>query len=207
MPDGPEDRRTHLLNSAVGAIRAHGSGASMEQLAAGGGVTKPILYRHFGDRDGLVRAIGERYARTLMERVLVALRDSDPDDARATLGVTIDTFLEFLEDDPEVYGFLMRETAHDPEMRRRSVILEVLGDAITELLTARFEASGRSAYGVDLMAHGLTGMVHTAGDYWIRTTEYSRGQVATVLTDLLWIGFGGLRERDMPPGDSASGEA
>ena len=49
-----------------GAIREIGPGVTMEQLAKAGGVTKPILYRHFGDRDGLIQAIAERFSNDLL---------------------------------------------------------------------------------------------------------------------------------------------
>ena len=50
------ERRPQLLDAAVGRDPAMGPGVTMEQLAKAGGVTKPILYRHFGDRDGLIQA-------------------------------------------------------------------------------------------------------------------------------------------------------
>src|SRR5437870_2004883 len=60
------DRREALLTAAIGGIRKHGPSASMDALAAEAGITKPILYRHFGDRAGLVKAIAERFADSLM---------------------------------------------------------------------------------------------------------------------------------------------
>ena len=65
---------SELLDAAVGAVREIGPGATMEQLAAAGGVTKPILYRHFGDRDGLIAAIAERFSTALLTSVTDAAR-------------------------------------------------------------------------------------------------------------------------------------
>ena len=56
-------------------VREEGPRATMEAMAAAGGVTKPILYRHFGDRRGLVAAIGERFQRELGEAISAALAD------------------------------------------------------------------------------------------------------------------------------------
>src|SRR5687768_17898518 len=53
-------RRDALMDAAVEAIREHGPNASMEDLAKSAGVTKPILYRHFGHRDGLTAALATR---------------------------------------------------------------------------------------------------------------------------------------------------
>ena len=73
------DRRPVLLEAAATAIRRHGPGASMTQIAAQAGVTKPILYRHFRDRDGLVHALAERFAGDLMGELQAALQsDAEP---------------------------------------------------------------------------------------------------------------------------------
>src|SRR3546814_14868382 len=62
-------RRGELLDAAVEAIRVAGPGATMEQLARAGGVTKPILYRTFRVLDGLITAIAERYGADLSSSV------------------------------------------------------------------------------------------------------------------------------------------
>ncbi len=67
------ERRTQLLDAAVDAIRDIGPGVTMEQLAKAGGVTKPILYRHFGDREGLIGAIAERFSNDLITSVTTPL--------------------------------------------------------------------------------------------------------------------------------------
>src|SRR3546814_15026081 len=66
-------RRGELLDAAVEAIRVAGPGATMEQLARAGGVTKPILYRHFRDRDGLITAIAQRFGAALLSPVQAPL--------------------------------------------------------------------------------------------------------------------------------------
>ena len=54
--DRREQRREELLDAALGVIRREGRAASMEAMAAAARITKPILYRYFGDREGLARA-------------------------------------------------------------------------------------------------------------------------------------------------------
>ena len=70
------ERREELLNAAIAGIRKHGPSASMDSLAAEAGITKPILYRHFGDRAGLVSAIADRFADTLLADLTTALSQS-----------------------------------------------------------------------------------------------------------------------------------
>jgi AcrR family transcriptional regulator len=91
-------RRDQLLDAAIEEIRTTGPGATMEQLAKAGGVTKPILYRHFGDRDGLITAIAQRFSGALLTSLTTPLRaDAYP---RELLESTIAAYVGHLERDP-----------------------------------------------------------------------------------------------------------
>src|SRR5689334_16025722 len=77
--EGRERRRQEMIDAAVDVVRRDGPMVSMEQIAAECGVTKPIIYRHFGDRDGLVMEIGERFVDELVAEISPALlRDDAP---------------------------------------------------------------------------------------------------------------------------------
>src|SRR5215469_15466783 len=54
-----ETQRRALIAAAQSAIRKKGPAVSMDDIAAEARAAKPILYRHFGDRAGLARALGE----------------------------------------------------------------------------------------------------------------------------------------------------
>lgn len=185
-------RREQLIDNSIAAIRDIGAGASMEDIATASGVTKPILYRHFGDRDGLVEAIGERYSAELVDTILDSLRDAP---TTSTLWATVDAFLALLESDPELYSFLMRQTANRAGDERRTVVIEMISLATAQVIRDRWEAEGRDTTGVETIAFGIIGMVHQAGDRWIRTGTEDRSEIADHLTDLLWLGFSGLRAR------------
>ncbi len=188
------ERRSLLLDAAVDAIRTIGAGASMEQLAKQGGVTKPILYRHFGDRDGLVDAIGEQYAATLVERLGASLGSSEPIEL---LRRTIDNYLQFLEADPELYTFLMHQRPRTPshaDEREISALIDVIGRQVAVVIGDQLRANDLDAGGAEPIAFGIVGMVHHAGDWWIRTRTMSRSALTDYLTTVLWNGFSGLRE-------------
>ncbi|WP_436796074.1 TetR/AcrR family transcriptional regulator [Actinospongicola halichondriae] len=188
------ERRVQLLDAAVEAIRTKGAGASMEQLAKQGGVTKPILYRHFGDRDGLVDAIGERYAAHLVERLTPNLESDEPIEL---LRQTVDSYLAFLEDDPELYTFLIHQgprTATRSEDRPMSSLTDVIARQVAVVIGDQLRANDLDAGGSEPMAFGIVGMVHHAGDWWIRNRTMSRTAVTDYLTTILWNGFSGLRE-------------
>ena len=67
-----ERRRGELLDVADEVMQRDGPHVSMDDIASEAGITKPVLYRHFGDKDGLFQALTERYVAELK----VALRTS-----------------------------------------------------------------------------------------------------------------------------------
>ena len=71
-----EERREELLDAAERAIRRAGPQASMDQLAGEAGITKPILYSHFGDRAGLAEALAERTSDMLIPTLSESLERS-----------------------------------------------------------------------------------------------------------------------------------
>jgi AcrR family transcriptional regulator len=196
-----EERRMLLLDAAVEAIREHGAGASMEQLARQGGVTKPILYRHFGDRDGLVDAIGERYATHLIARLGTTLGSQEPIEL---LRQTIDSYLSFLEEDPALYEFLIHQAPRAgtrSDDRPISSLIEVIGRQVAIVIGDQLRANDLDAGGAEPIAFGIVGMVHHAGDWWIRTRTMSRSALTDYLTRILWDGFTGLGDPTDAPQD------
>lgn len=61
-----EQRRRELLEAADRVVLRDGPKASMNAIAAEAGITKPILYRHFGDKGGLYRALATRHTDGLL---------------------------------------------------------------------------------------------------------------------------------------------
>jgi AcrR family transcriptional regulator len=102
----------------------------MEDIATEAGVTKPILYRHFGDKGGMYEAIARRTARLLQDRLEVALDAAEG--PRAKLSATVEAFLAAVEERPEVYRFLLHRAAAE-----RPEVTQAVGD-FTHQLAGRF---------------------------------------------------------------------
>src|SRR3954451_18952970 len=71
--DGRPSKRDELLAAADRVVQREGSAATMNLIAAEAGITKPILYRHFGDKVGLYRALADRHIELLLDRLREAL--------------------------------------------------------------------------------------------------------------------------------------
>ena len=183
-------RRDELLDAAVEAIRRHGPQVSMEDLARAAGVTKPILYRHFGHRDGLTAALATRFANGLQSTLLDAMGSGT--DPRETLVKTIDAYLAFVERDPEVYRFLVRHLTANPDVDDELSVgnfLRQVGNQVALVVGEQMRAAKVDSGGAEPLAHGIVGMVHAAGDWWLERQTMPRERVVQYVVDLLWGGM------------------
>ncbi len=191
------ERRQQLLEVADEVIRRDGPSASINQIAIEAGIAKPVLYRHFGDKGGLYQALAERYVRELMDALRKALeRESQPHERLAT---TIDTYLRFVEENPEVYRFLMhRAPGEQPEAQATVAdFIRQVANEVAIVLGDVLKSAGLDSGGALPWAYGLVGMVELAGDWWLRNRAMSRTRLTAYLTDLVWKGFRGIAADEM----------
>lgn len=191
-----EARRQELLDAADRAIRRDGPEVTMEAIAAEAGITKPVLYRHFGDRDGLLAAVARRHADRLTRELRDALAAEEH--PRHRLRTTVDTYLRFLERDPELHRFVTRVapagsgstgTALDDAL---SVVRDaVIGSVTRELAGARLDPAPARTWGT-----GIVGMVQLVGARWLEERDVDRDELVARLTDLVWHGFRGIVLRE-----------
>lgn len=181
------ERRAQLLDAAIEAIRDLGAAATMEQLARRGGVTKPILYRHFGDREGLVGAIAERFSLELLGQVEAALGSSAA--PREILDRTVDAYLAFIERDPALYRFLLQQAVTPAGLVHISPLVGTVARQVATVLGGQLQAAGKDSGAAVPWAFGMVGLVHQAGDWWLEDRTMSRERLVAYLTDLIWSGL------------------
>lgn len=74
------ERRTQLLATARGLIDDVGTdGFTLDRLAARAGVTKPVIYDHFGNRAGVLTEIFRECKDAQREALTAALADTPPE--------------------------------------------------------------------------------------------------------------------------------
>ncbi|WP_330177047.1 TetR/AcrR family transcriptional regulator [Streptomyces sp. NBC_01498] len=190
-------RRRQLLEAADRVVLRDGPKASMNAIAAEAGITKPILYRHFGDKGGLYRALAKRHTDALLSALKAAL--DAPADRRARVEATLDTYLAAIEARPQVYRFLMHPAdsaadATDAQLpeggfdvgRHSAPLLRRLGEELAVVIEERVDLGPDSAPLARVWGHGIVGMMHAAGDWWLGERPCSRAQLVSSLADLLW---------------------
>jgi AcrR family transcriptional regulator len=186
-----KQRRDQLLDAAVSAILKYGMATSMDQIAAEANITKPILYRHFKDRAGLLAALERRYEDILVTKLVNALSAypiTSSHNAKALLWSTIECYVNFVYENLEIYRFLTRQELTEREIDRlelprriSTLVASVIHDALDRNKVDPTPAT--------LWAYGIVGMIHLAADWWIDHQEITKEKTVEELSRLLWYGL------------------
>ncbi|HLI24406.1 MAG TPA: TetR family transcriptional regulator [Acidimicrobiales bacterium] len=180
-------RRQELLLAALDAIRRVGPDASMDAMAAEAGITKPILYRYFGDREGLIAAVADRFADALVTRLEAVL--DGPSAAGDRTRLAIDSYVGFIEEDPALYGFL---THHAPVSGPAvQTVVDRVAATLARRLGEDLRAAGTDSAPAEAWAYGIVGMVHLAGAHWAANPTIPRHRLIEYLTALTRFGLEG----------------
>ncbi|SFP11903.1 transcriptional regulator, TetR family [Geodermatophilus dictyosporus] len=189
-------RREQIVDATVAAVGRCGAGVGMEEIAAEAGTSKTVVYRHFADRSELYVAVCARVAGQLTGRLRAATRGTGH--PREVLTAAVETYLAFIEADPELYRFVVahpfldRPVDADPV----STLSDLVGDQAATLVAAALRQAGRDPAAAAPWGHGVVGMVRSAADWWLRADRpMPRADLATHLTDLAWAGLSGLLPR------------
>ncbi len=194
-PD-PQTRREELLDAAVRAIKRVGPHASMDDIAAEAGLTKPILYSHFGDKAGLAAALAEQYLTDLMPQVLASF--SDGGHPKEMVRRAIDTFIGFVEGDPQVYRFLVRGVGGAELSFIEQRLITEFGLGLAQVLRGALRAAGADPRPAELWSFSILGTVLAGAEWWQARQTTSRADLVDSLTAFVWGGLeaGGIARLD-----------
>lgn len=183
------DRREELVDGTLAAVRARGSNAGMDEIAAEIGVSKTVLYRYFSDKNDLVHATMQRYIETtLMPRVYGAI-SLDADEyqlVRSALAEYVGT----VDEDPEVYRFIMGNGAAD--QTSLAEFEKLFAEVVCTVITERALERGVSTEGAALASYVLVGGIQLATHWWSTNKSLSREDVIDYLTMLAWSAIEGM---------------
>lgn len=187
-----EARRAQMVESAIRAIHEHGINVSMDDIATQAGVSKPVLYRHFADQADLYAAVGHQAAERLVGEITDELeQEREP---RAHVAAVIDTYLQAIEREPELYRFVIRRSFADRPVEHDPVAdySTLIGTQLTRVLGENLRAAGVDSGGAEPWGRSVVGMVQSAGDWWLDRQSMSRASLTEYLTLLLWNGLAGI---------------
>lgn len=201
-------RRAVLVTATLRAIRRHGAGVGMDDIASVAGTSKTVFYRHFGDRAGLYRAVADAVDARLLGQIQVALtsrqrssegaqRTSSAGRGKDLLRACVDEYLRLVEEDPAVYRFIVTAPLVPAKERSGSDpavdVTDLMSARMADLVSAQLVAAGRPEREARTWGQAVVGLVRSVADQWLRAgaseSGATREQVVDDVIDLLWTGL------------------
>lgn len=205
------ERRAQLIEVGRTVFAETGfDSASLEVIAQRAGVTKPIIYEHFGGKEGLHAAIVEQEMDALVARVLEAMSEGTP---RERFEAAVATFMSYASTEPEGFAVLTGEV---PSPTRPGLIrvIDQLTDRVGAIFSRELARAGYDRRMAPIYATALLGMVTQVGRWWaIEGRRFSQDQVVRHVSALGWMGLRHLPKspdvvkRARPATSSATGRA
>ncbi|HEU5042534.1 MAG TPA: TetR/AcrR family transcriptional regulator [Nocardioidaceae bacterium] len=184
------ERREQLIEIARGLFAERGfDGTSIEEVAARAEVSKPVVYEHFGGKEGLYAVVVDREVRQLLAMVQGALTAGGP---RELLEQAALALLDYIEQAPDGFRILVRDS---PIGSSSGSFVSIIGDIASRveyILAGEFRSRGFDTKFAPMYAQMLVGMVGTTGQWWLDARKPPKRVVAGHLVNLAWNGLSGL---------------
>lgn len=165
---------------------------SVEEIASKAGVSKPVVYEHFGGKEGLYAVIVDREMRQLLDAIEGALTG---DHARRLVEQAALGLLDYIENDTDGFRILVRDS---PVATATGSFASLIGDIavrVEHLLAAEFKQRGFDPKFAPMYSQMLVGMVALTGQWWVDVRKPKKADVAAHLVNLAWNGLKDLERK------------
>ena len=186
------ERREQLIGVGRGLFAERGfDGSAIEEVANRAAVSKPVVYEHFGGKEGLYTVVVDREVTLLLSMMREALTAGG---SRELLEQAAITLLDYIEQHPDGFRILVRDSPIGTSASFQSMIGDV-ATRVEGILADAFTRHGLDPETAPMYAQMLVGMVGTTGQWWLDTRQPDRHVVAAHLVNLAWNGLSGLEQQ------------
>ncbi len=184
-------RREQLITVSRGLFAEKGfEGTSVEEIASRAKVSKPVVYEHFGGKEGIYAVVVDREVQRLTGTLIAALDVGGH--PRAIVERTVLALLDYIEENTDGFRILVRDS---PVAQATGTFSSLIGDVATQvehLLGEQFSKTGLKEAYAPLYAQMLVGMIALTGQWWLEARSPKKQEVAAHLVNLAWNGLHGL---------------
>ncbi|MDQ0942871.1 TetR/AcrR family transcriptional regulator [Streptomyces sp. V1I1] len=187
------ERREQLLDIGRTLFAEKGfEGTSVEEIAAKAGVSKPVVYEHFGGKEGLYAVVVDREMRQLLDMVTSALTAGHP---RELLEQAAFALLDYIERYTDGFRILVRDSPVAQSTGTFASLISDIATQVEDILGLEFKTRGFDPKLAPLYAQALVGMVALTGQWWVDARRPKKAEVAAHLVNLAWHGLDGLEQK------------
>lgn len=186
-----EERRQQLLDVARSLFAEKGfDGASVEEIAHRANVSKPVVYEHFGGKEGVYAVVVDREMHYLLSQMTTALAENAH--PRLLLERAAVALLDYVEGSADGFRILVRASPVASATGTFSSLLNDIASQVENILGVRFGSRGYDPKLAALYSQALVGMVALTGQWWLDVRKPRKEEVAAHLVNLSWNGLSHL---------------
>ncbi|WP_460604255.1 TetR/AcrR family transcriptional regulator [Jatrophihabitans fulvus] len=189
------ERREQLVSVGRSVFAEKGfDAASIEEVASRAGVSKPVVYEHFGGKEGLYAVVVDREMGDLLDRLTRALASGQPHDLVEQAALAL---LTYIEEETDGFRILSRDSPIG-STGTFSLLLNDVANQVEHILGREFQRRGIATELAPMYAQMLVGMVALTGTWWLEERTPPREEVAAHLVNLGWNGLARLEPEPRP---------
>ena len=162
---------------------------SIEEIAQRARITKPLVYEHFGGKEGLYAVVVDREVKTLLDRITDSL---DAEEPRLMLEQAALAFLGYIRDNPEGFRVLVRDSPVTGKAGTLASVIDDVASQVEYILVEEFAKREFDEKLASLYSRALVGMTVQVSGWWIDVGKPRIEVVAAHLVNLAWNGLGQL---------------
>lgn len=165
---------------------------SIEEIASRAKVSKPVVYEHFGGKEGLYAVVVDREVTSLLTRITSALTAGHPQKLLEQAALAL---LDYIEEETNGFRVLVRESPVMSSSGNFSSVLNDVAHQVEHILGAEFKTRGYDPKLAELYSQALVGMVALTGRWWLEVRKPRKETVAAHLVNLCWNGLSHLEAK------------
>jgi AcrR family transcriptional regulator len=166
---------------------------TVEEIAAKASVSKPVVYEHFGGKEGLYAVVVDREIAALLNGITGAL--SADLSSRETLERAAMALLEYIETSTDGFRILVRDSPTGQATGSFASLISDVASQVEHILAEQFKRRKLDPKAAPLYAQMLVGMVALTGQWWLDSRKMKKADVAAHLVNLAWNGLAGLEKK------------
>lgn len=185
-----KERREQLLDVSRSLFAERGlEGTSIEEIAARADVSKPVVYEHFGGKEGLYAVVVDRE----VERFLaMATRLLEGEDKMEKFEVAAVELLRYIQDNSDGFRILVRDSNPSSGSGTYASLISDIAGQVEYILGDVLADRGYDPKLAPMYAQMLVGMVAFTGQWWLDARKPKLEEVAAHLVNLAWNGLSKL---------------
>lgn len=188
-------RREQLIEIGRALFASKGFEAvSVEEIAASAKVSKPIVYEHFGGKEGLYAVVVDREMRALTDALIGSLSDTDAHPRQIVERAAL-ALLTYIEENPEGFQVLVRDSPSTDPTGSFSSLLGDVSSKVEQILVEWFKRQHLPVKSAPYYAQMLVGMTVFTGQYWADRPKLGKEQLAALIVNLAWHGLSRLEAK------------